>query len=306
MDGGQNLAGSRRIGRGLAIAATLAAVTLWGFSPIGTRLLVGTTKAALPVIPLLGLRYGIAALLLAPFLLRRRPPWEKQDWRRVSWCALFGITGYNLLATFGQRSVTAGMTGLIGASEPLLILLFSAIAMRRPPTRRIIMAAIGGAFGVGLLAAGAGPATGDFKGIMLVLLGDALWSVYCVIVPRLILRRGSLNVTAITMAFGALPMVVLGAPGMPATIHALTGPEALVLGALILSSSTLATVLWNIGSAAIGAVQAGWFLYVIPLVSLAGGVILLGEAVTPQEIAGGVIILIAVTAAQSRITENRI
>jgi drug/metabolite transporter (DMT)-like permease len=304
MDGRQNPAGNRRIGRSLAIASTLAAVSLWGFSPIGTRLLVGTTTAALPVIPLLGLRYGAAALLLAPFLLRRRLPWTKQDWRRVLWCALFGITGYNLLATFGQRTVTAGLTGLLGSVEPLLILLFSAIAARRLPARRIIMAAIGGALGVGMLTFSAGPATGDFKGIVLVLLGDTFWSVYCVIVPRLIIRHGSLNVTAATILLGVLPMAAMGAPGMSATIHVITKLDMLVLAGLILGSSTLSMIFWNIGSAALGAVQAGWFLYVIPLISLAGGAVLLGEAVTPKEIAGGMIILISVTAAQSRSERN--
>jgi drug/metabolite transporter (DMT)-like permease len=304
MDGGENLARSRGIGRGLAIAATLGAVSLWGFSPIGTRLLVGTADAALPVMPLLGLRYGAAALMLAPFLFRRKHFWTRQDWWRALWCGLSGITGYNLLATFGQRTVTAGMTGLLDAAEPLLILLFSAIAARRLPSRRVMMAACGGVFGVGLLASGAGPAEGDFKGIVLVLLGAGSWSLYCVMVPRLIIRRGTMSVSAITMLLGAAPMAALGASGMPATIHALTGPEALVLAALIFGSSTLAMVFWNIGNAAIGAVQAGWFLYMIPLVSVGGGALFLHETVTAPELAGGLVILLAVIAAQTGATKK--
>lgn len=303
MDGGQNLAGSRSFGRGLAIASTLAAVLLWGFSPVGTRLLVGSTRDALPVMPLLGLRYGVAALLLTPFLLGRRLRWAGQDWRRAIWCGLLGITGYNIFATFGQRTVTAGLTGLLDASEPLLILLFSAILARRLPARRVMLASAGGVCGVGLLVSGAGPAEGDILGISLVLLAAVLWAVYCVLVPRLIIRRGSLPVTTITMILGALPMLAVGAPGMPGLVHHMTASDELVLAALILGSSTLAMVFWNIGNAAIGAVQAGWFLYLIPLVSLGGGAIFLGETVTPREIAGGMLVLISVTVAQLRATK---
>lgn len=297
MDGGQDLAGSRSLGRGLALGCTFAAVLLWGFSPIGTRLLVGSTRAALPVLPFLGLRYGAAALLLTPFLRGRRC-WPPQDWRRAFWCALFGITGYNLLATFGQRTVTAGMTGLLGAAEPLLILLFSAILARRLPPRRVAAAAMGGACGVGLLMSGTGSAEGSLHGIGLVLLGAAAWSIYCVLVPPLIIRQGSLPVTAIVMTLGALPMLAAGAPGLPGLVHQMTAAEGMVLAALVFGSSTLATVLWNMGSGTIGAVRAGWFLYLIPLVSLGGGALLLGEAVSLWEIAGGALILVSVMAAQ--------
>ena len=301
MDGGENLAGSRSAGRGIAIAATLAAVLLWGFSPIGTRLLVGSTRAALPVMPLLGLRYGAAALLLTPCLLGARLRWTAADWRRAFWCGFFGITAYNVFATLGQRTVTAGMTGLLDAAEPLMILLLSAILARRLPERRVMLAAAGGACGVGLLISGAGPAEGNVEGVCLVLLGAAAWSIYCVMVPRLILRQGSLLVTAITMYLGALPMLAIGAPGMHGLVSTMTRADAIILTALILGSSTLAMVFWNIGNAAIGAVQAGWFLYLIPLVSLGGGGLFLGEAVTLREVAGGALILLSVTMAQVRI-----
>ncbi len=305
MDGGQNLAGSRGIGRGLATAALLGAATLWGFSPIGTRLLVGDADASLPVMPMLAIRYGCAAILLLPLLWRGGAPgWTRRDGLRALWCGFLGITGYNVFASYGQRTVSAGMTGLLDAAEPLLILLFSAVAARRLPERRIMLAAIGGACGVVLLSSGVGPAQGDVKGIALVLAGAAFWAAYCVAVPCLIRHRGALAVTAATMLTGALPMAAAGAPGVSRLIHALTGLEALVLSGLVLGSSTLAMLFWNIGSGGIGAVQAGWFLYIIPAVSLIGGAILLGEHVTVWEILGGMIILISVIMTQKPITKK--
>jgi drug/metabolite transporter (DMT)-like permease len=196
--------------------------------------------------------------------------------------------------------MSSGMTGLLDAAEPLLILLFSAVAARRMPVRRVIVAAICGAFGVVLLALGSGPESGDVKGITLVLVSAAFWAAYCIAVPRLIIARGALPVTVATMLMGALPMVMAGAPGIPSTIHLLTAPEIIVLVALIIGSSTLALLFWNIGSAGIGAVQAGWFLYMIPLISLLGGAVLLGEPITLLDLFGGAIILLSVILAQPR------
>lgn len=300
MDGGQNPTRNRRPDGGLAAAFVLVAVLLWGFSPIGTRFLVGNTDADLPAMAILALRYGGAALLLAPLLGRRKVPWSRQDWVLALICGGLGITVYNILAIYGQRTISAGMTGLLDAAEPLLILLFSAIALRELPSGRVLAAAGGGAIGVGLLAVGAGPAQGDLRGIMLVLASAVAWAGYCVIVPRLIIRRGPLKVTAVTMLLGTLPLMAAGAPSIPATVHAMNTPDIVVLAALAVGSSALATLLWNAGSAGIGAVQASWFLYLIPLISLTGGVLLLGEPVNPAEIVGGAIVLISVALAQTR------
>ena len=102
MDGRQGAAGSRGSGDGVGVGLLLLACLFWGTSPVGMRLLVGATEQGLPVLPVLALRYGSAAILFLPFLLRRRVPWSGVDWRRAALAGLCGITGYNVLASFAR------------------------------------------------------------------------------------------------------------------------------------------------------------------------------------------------------------
>ncbi len=280
-----------------AIGLTLLSVLLWGFSPIGTRYLVGINQSALPALAFTGLRYGLAALLFAPFLWGARS-WRWRDWRLAAFCGALGITGFNLPAALGQRTVSAGLTGLLDGAEPLMIVLLGALISRRLPSRATLMASAIGLAGIMLLTRGSGPALGDPAGIALVLLGALFWSCYCIAVPKLVNRHGPLPSTAVVMLFGALPLLAAGAPQTGALVSQISAAQSAVFLALVIGSSVLATLCWNAGSATLGAAQAGWFLYLVPLVSVTGGVILLGEPVKAIELAGGGLVLLSVYLSQ--------
>jgi drug/metabolite transporter (DMT)-like permease len=272
-------------------------VVLWGFSPIGTRYLVGTDHAALPAFAFTGIRYGMAALVFAPLLWGARH-WSFRDWALGAACGVIGVTGFNLPAAVGQRTVSAGLTGLLDGAEPLMIVIFSSLMHRRWPSRWTMVASLLGLGGIVLLAHGSGRALGDPAGIALVLFGAMLWSLYCVMVTPLINRRGALPATAVTMLFGALPLLAAGLPGTPDLLHVITGFQWGVLLALVLTCSVVSMLCWNVGSAVLGAEQAGWFLYLLPVVSLIGGAILLGEPIKAIEILGGGLILVSVYLSQ--------
>lgn len=272
-------------------------VLLWGFSPIGTRYMVGVNQSALPALAFTGLRYGLAAVLFAPFLWGARS-WRWRDWRLAAFCGALGIAGFNLPAALGQRTVSAGMTGLLDGAEPLMIVLLGALISRRLPSLATLMASAIGLTGIVLLARGSGPALGDPVGIALVLTGALFWSCYCLAVPELVNRNGPLPSTAAVMLFGAIPLLVAGAPQTGALVNQISVVQTIVFLALVIGSSVLATLCWNAGSAILGAAQAGWFLYLVPLVSLTGGVILLGEPVKAIELFGGGLVLLSVYLSQ--------
>jgi len=280
-----------------AVLLLLASVILWGFSPIGTRYMVGNDHAALPALAFTGIRYGLAAMAFLPWLWGARH-WTRGDWWLGAVCGVVGVTGYNLPAAMGQTTVSAGLTGLLDGVEPLMIVIFTAMVLRRAPSRWTIIATVMGLTGIVLLAHGSGPALGDPLGIALVLIGAVLWALYCVLVPPLINKRGPLTTTAVTMMFGALPMLAAGAPGTPHLLHVISGFQWEVMAGLVVGASVLAMLCWNAGSAMVGAAQAGWFLYLIPVVSLIGGFLLLGEPVKLVELGGGGLILLSVYLSQ--------
>ncbi len=281
-----------------AAGLTLLAVLLWGFAPIGTRYMVGVHQAGIPALPFVGLRYFIAALFYLPILFGSPRKWSRQDLFFGALCGLIGVTGYNLPNALGQRTVSAGMTGLLNGAEPLMIVVISALRYRRVPTVWTILASLIGLSGIVLLARGAGPAEGDVKGITLVLVSALAWSVYCVMVLPLIQRRGAVAVTAVAMASGSLPMLLAGSPGIPGVVEVLSISQWEVLMALVIGTSVIAILCWNAGSAGLGAEQAAWFLYLLPVVSLIGGAVILHEPLTMVEFFGGGLIMLSVFLSQ--------
>jgi drug/metabolite transporter (DMT)-like permease len=305
MDGGQNIAGrcgvdlipvpglSRRAAAGLILFSVL----MWGFSPICTRYLVGEHLSGLPPEALSALRYSLAALCFSPMLLNLRG-WSRRDLALGAALGVLGVAGFNLPATMGQRTVSAGLTGLLEAAAPMMIVIFSSIRARRLPAGRTLLAGMIGLAGILLLARGSGPVLGDPKGIALILFAALAWSVYCVLVPPLIKRRGALPVTSVIMLAGAVPLIGIGGTQAPHMMQAMTGFEWALLTGLVLGTSVLAMITWNAGTAVLGSVQAGWFMYLVPLVSLIGGAIILGEPVKLVELAGGGLILLSVYLSQ--------
>ncbi len=283
-----------------ALLLVLASVVLWGFAPIGNRYFIGSGDLAMPGAAYMALRYSIASICFLPALLGALKTWSARDWLRGAVCGLSGVAAYNLLAGIAGRTVSAGMTGLINSSESLMILLLACMIVRRAPGLRSSLAAALGAGGIVLLASSAGPAEGDVRGILMLLLGALGWAVYCVVIPPLIKKHGALQSSAVTMCIGTLPLVVAGWPGLAPMMGAMTQREWEILLLLSIGSSVIALIAWNKGVAELGAQTAGWFLYLLPVFSALGGFVLLGEPLTLAELAGGVMILGSVYLAQRR------
>jgi drug/metabolite transporter (DMT)-like permease len=281
-----------------AAALTLLAVFMWGCAPIGMRYLVGTDHVGLAAMPLIGLRYGLAALFFLPVLRGAVRSWSREDWLRGVVCAVVGVTGYNLPNALGSRTVSAGMVGLLNGAEPLMIVMILALQRRRWPGAWTLAAAAIGLSGIVLLARSAGPALGDPGGIAWVLTGAFCWSVYCVVAPPLLRDRGAVQVTAVAMSLGAVPMLCAGLPGMGALVMALSLAQWEILLALVVGTSVIAILAWNAGSAGLGAEKSGWFLYLLPVVSAGGGAVVLGEPLTAMEFLGGGLIMASVVLSQ--------
>jgi len=287
----------------LPIAATVAAVLLWGLAPVGIRFIV------LRVDPLavLALRFTISALAFLPVLVQSRlMGWSRADLKAGVVCALVGIVGYGLPVTIGQQWTTASMTGLILASEPIWILLIWALLERRRPGMGAELGAVLGLIGVGLLFDGGGTIAGGngALGAGLVLVSAIAWSGYCVLVRDLAFRRGVLQVTAFTIVAGSLPLIAIGGPGALAELGRLTGQEWAVLAALAIGGSVFAIMLWNYGVSRLSALRAGPFLYLVPLITVSGGVGLLKESLDLRLLLGGAIILAGVVTAQGSWAER--
>jgi drug/metabolite transporter (DMT)-like permease len=255
--------------------------------------------AALPALPFIGMRYLLATLFFLAPLRRALASWSRADLGFGLLCGLLGITGYNLLNAIGTRTVSAGMVGLLDGAEPLLIVVLGALWHRRLPGLATAVAGVIGVVGIVILSLGAGPAlVNDGWGLVWILLSAVCWSLYCVIVPPLVARRGVMELTAVTVAFGTVPMLLAGLPQMRDMVQQMDRGQWELLIALTVATSVVALLCWNVGAAALGAEKAGYFLYLLPLVSVLGGAVYLAEPVTLVECAGGGLIVAAVYVSQ--------
>lgn len=283
-----------------AVLCLLGAVILWGFTPVGNRYFLGSGDLAMPGAAFMALRFAIPSLFFLPVVLVAIKSWSAADWVRGSFCGFAGVSVYNLLAGVAGRTVSAGMAGLINSSESLMILILACIVARRFPDRRTICAAIMGAIGILVLASSAGPAVGNVSGIILLLIGASGWAVYCVFIPPLIAKHGTLQSSAVTMFIGTLPLVVVGWHGLGPMIHKLSVLDWEILIAMGIGSSIFAMLAWNKGMGQLGAQTAGWFLYLMPMFSALGGRLILNEPLTIAEFIGGALVLGSVYVAQRR------
>ncbi|MDE2240050.1 MAG: EamA family transporter, partial [Rhodospirillales bacterium] len=208
-----------------AFLLLLVSVVLWGLAPVGNRYFIGNSHLAMPGATYMALRYTIASICFLPGVAAALRRWSRQDWLRGGFCGLAGVAGYNLLGGVAARTVSAGMTGLLNASESLIILLLSCLVARRAPSGRSILAALLGVGGIALLATSAGPAEGDMRGIVLLLLGACGWAIYCVAIPPLIRKHGALQSSAVTMFLGTVPLLVAGGPGLRQMMAAMSPQE---------------------------------------------------------------------------------
>jgi len=160
--------------------------------------------------------------------------------------------------------------------------------------------------GIGTVLALVGMALVIFNGqfiLKLSPLGDALaivasfsWAVYSLIMGDLSKRYSSAFITRKVFFYGILGIIpVLLLEGKPFPVEAFKQPTVyLNLAFLSLVASLVCFVVWNKVIAKIGVVSSSNYIYLNPVFTLLGSVVILSERVTLLSIAGSAIILLGV------------
>ena len=116
----------------------------------GSVLLIGGSVAAssllggYPVLGGQGIRYLVAALLLAAWARLRRQPLPRPAGREWAWLAalaVIGRAGCSVLLIQATRGAGPASVGIIIGAAPLVIVIAAAIGARTRPTRRVFLAA---------------------------------------------------------------------------------------------------------------------------------------------------------------------
>lgn len=287
----------------IGFAAAIGACVIGAGWQVATRL--GTTTTLAPI-DLALLRYCIPALVLAPLWWRARPLPSQTDWKILSAMLLGAGPAFGLLVMAGsQFAPVAHMGALLPGTMPLFVALMAAVVLGEAISglRRLGFAFIL----LGVLAIGLKALLirddGAWRGDLLFLSAAFLWSIYTIAFRRSGL--GPWEATAVINFWSALIILPLWLISDDARL--LQAPladlilqvcwQGVIAGLLGLWTFTLGV--HHIGPSRAAAVGA-----LVPVMSAAGGALVLGEIPEPLVLAGILSTMLGVFLASSALARK--
>jgi drug/metabolite transporter (DMT)-like permease len=276
----------------------IIACAFWG----GATVLNKTLLTSAPPLVLLTLQLAASVVGLWVVVAVKRAPLPSG--RHLIALFALGLLNPGLaysLSLMGLARVSASMTTLLWASEPLLIVPLAALLLREAVTWRFVAVLALGFLGVTLVVGLIGGLTNgdsDAGGVILLLLGVLCCALYTVLSRALVGVADSLPIVAIQQSAGALYAAAVLALGTRfGSIHELVAlPPATVATAVISGLLYYAAAYWLYLTALrfVPAGVAGAYFNAIPVFGVGLAVIFLGETLTLSQWLGALLIGLSV------------
>ena len=281
---------------GLVLMALVIVYVVWGSTYLAIRIVVEEA----PPLTSMGLRYSTAALILGAILMLRGGLRRLRINRRQAVGAAFlglmlPLLGNGMVSVAEDRGATSGITALLIAIAPLIIVLFRIAEGDRPKPLTLVGVLLGFVGLAVLVLLGRGGAEGFGIGpALIVLFASSCWALGSYVQPRLWLPEDVFVTTVYEMLFGGLMLVALGqlvGEDFTASYGARTWTA---LGYLVVFGSVVAftSYVWLIANAPISFVAT--YAYVNPIVAVLLGWWILDEHVTAPVLVGGGVVVLAV------------
>ena len=261
----------------------------FGLMPIFARY---AYSAGLTVSTLLFLRFVLAATLLFGYLAIRRQLPRRVTARQIGALLLLGAVLYALQSLFyfsAVEHISPALAVLLLYLYPAIVLLLtSALSRRRPPLAAVgaILLSLAGM----ALVLGRPSAALSVVGVLYALGAAVVYATYIVVGDRTSAGLPPMTTSAFIALFAGTSFLAVG-----------TGTDELrfdfpatawipILGVTIVST-VVAIGAFFAGMAVIGPTRASIMSMVEPVVGIGAAWVLLGEAMTPLQVLGGVIVL---------------
>jgi drug/metabolite transporter (DMT)-like permease len=278
---------------GLALA--LVGVLAFSFKAIVVKLIY---RYGADPVTLLALRmiYALPFFVAAAWWANRGVPAAPLTLRDGALVGALGILGYyagSLLDFIGLQYVSAALGRLVLFLYPTVVVILSAVFLKKPITARIVTALVVSYAGILLVLSRAlrEQHTGIALGTAVIFCGALAYSVYLVAGSRVVQRIGSMRFTATAMSAATAVCIghflatrPLAALALPAEAHVLV----LVLATFctVLPVFATAEALRRIGANLVAIVGA-----VGPVATIVLGFLILGESMTAVQLAGAALVV---------------
>jgi drug/metabolite transporter (DMT)-like permease len=246
-----------------------------------------------------GLRVGTAATFLVAFAYARGGfTLSRHEVVRLLFLGVIGNGLYQLFFVHGVARTRAGNASLIvGAAPAFIALVARARGLER--VKRMTFAGIAlSVIGVALVIAGSATSSNGettLLGSVLVFLGVLCWTAYTIMLQPYTKRIDVVQLAAVTMVGGAVPLLVASMPALVATDWSGVGTGgwlALLYSSVI--SMGVAYFFWYRGLRVLGPTRTAVYSNLQPIVALVAAWAFLGEIPTIFQGVGAVTIIAGV------------
>lgn len=278
-----------------------ATMLMWSGNMVMARGVAGIV----PPLALAQMRWTLALLILLPLAwphLRADLPALKAKWRTVAVLGVLGVAGYNTLVYVGLQSTTAVNATVLTSIFPMVIAATGFLLYRDRLTPAqlagILVASCGALVVLSGGDLGALLSLGFDPGDLWILAAQVTYALYTVkLRERPAVHPLSFLVAVVFVGqFALVPFSVGEAMAGRVTPLALETVVAVVYTALF--ASVFAYLCFNRGVAILGSNRAGPFFHLVPVFGSLMGVAFLGETVGVHHVAGWLLILGGIAAAQ--------
>lgn len=278
----------------------VAATACWGGGTVLSKQVLDRGVAPLT---LLAIELAASSLLvgLSALVLGVRP----QRSSALMKLALLGVLNPGVayaLGLLGLVTITASLSVLLWATEPVLIMLLAVLVLRERVAAATMVAVAIALIGVLLVLYRPG-ASGDAVGISLTVAAVAACAFYTVLTRRLLLDDGSLEVVLVQQVAALCFAVTIAGTAWALGITALGTPADLETWALAAVSGTVyyGLAFWFLigGLRGVPAAVAGSMFPLIPVFGIAAGY-LVGDRLSDRQWMGAAIVVVATGAAVAR------
>lgn len=249
------------------------------------------------------------AIYRGPYGGQKLPPITAHDALAL---AALGFVGYYLssfLDMIGLQYVAAGVGRLILFMYPTIVVVISAVVLRKPITRRELIALAITYAGVVLVLSGQLDKVSEnfWLGALLVMLSAVTFSVYLVGSGEVVLKLGSIRFTAYATSSASIFCIVqfmalrpLSALLLPVRVYVLA--LCMALFSTVMPVFMMAEALRRIGASRVAMVSA-----LGPVATIVSGYLGLDERMSLVQSAGGVLVVVGVliVAARARAMDRK-
>lgn len=277
----------------------VVATSTWGSAFIAGKIAIQSFEPATVAF----FRFLGAAILLFPlmwYIERDVPKPTKKDWLLFAMLGLTGIALYNIFFFIASKHAPVIKSSLFIASNPILIIVLSALFLKEKISRNQVFGLILAILGVAFIITNGHLEVFinmDFEPIDLVLLGAVVcWALYSVI-GRVVLRKySSIVSTTYAVAFGTVFLFPFAL--METTMADLTSSSSgawLAIGHMSVFVTVVSFIMYYYGIQQIGAAKASIFINFMPISAVLMASLFLGEALTLPHLIGAFFVLGGVT-----------